>query len=805
MVDQFAGLAGQGVLLVAEGGGEQPRGVQGLHQVVADGGEEAGLGLVGRFGRALGLDQRLVELGQLVGAFGDPLLQPFVGILQGLLGLPESGDVGEAHDEAAAGHRIADQLDDPAVGEQPLGGVRPALTHPVEAPCHMGFHFARPAEAALGVEADDVGDRPADADQAFGIVEQFQVAAVPGHQAQGLVDHADALGDVLDGALQQGAVELQHLGGFVGDAHHVFHLHLAAFDGGLHHGPRRRGAEHAGEQAFAVGDPVLVGVLFRVEVDPRAVGEADEALPRALFADEARGEHQEVVHLDRQQRARTGARRDLLADEAAGLPVFGDAGAGEDRDPGEEDPVAGERQHHALGQGFDGQVQGVVHQPGQAGEVVQRPAQAAGHHRQHQGVGPEGGAGGEAGEHATAVGLFPEQRADHRRTQLGDGGEGDLADGRQARGGTQQAITDVAQQDDHHDAHPAYREHPVAEHLEGTLGVLPAQQPGQQHVVGDHGGQRHGFDDHHAGGGRGAADEGQQRQGRVGLGQGQADDEGVRDHAAGQQHLSGQGDGHHEERGQGQVDGEDPARLAQVLGLDVFYHRDVELPGQADDGEHGHARLHQHRRPVQRLRPIVLQLGGAAGASEEVIETVEQAEGDVGAHREEGQQLDQGLEGNGQHHATVVLGGVEVAGAEEDGEQRQHQGHDQRRVLSAGAGGFRPRADQQVHPEDDALELQGDVGQHADQADQRHHHRQGLRLAVARGDEVGDGGDVLLLADQHHLLHHPGCHQEQQDGAEVDGQEVPYLPGGLADRAEEGPAGAVDRQRQAVDPGTHAR
>ena len=45
-------------------------------------------------------------------------------------------------------------------------------------------------------------------------------------------------------------------------------------------------------------------------------------------------------------------------------------------------------------------------------------------------VEPDRRTGGEAGEHATAVGLFP-QRADHGRRQLGDGGEGDLADGGQ--------------------------------------------------------------------------------------------------------------------------------------------------------------------------------------------------------------------------------------------------------------------------------------------------------------------------------------------------------------------------------------
>ncbi len=153
----------------------------------------------------------------------------------------------------------------------------------------------------------------------------------------------------------------------------------------------------------------------------------------------------------------------------------------------------------------------------------------------------------------------------------------------------------------------------------------------------------------------------------------------------------------------------------------------------------------------------------------------------------------------------MVFGDVQAARAEDDGEQRQHQRNHQRGVLHAGAGGVGVGADQQVDAEHDALELQGDIRQHADQADQRHHHCQALRLAVACGDEVGDRGDVLLLADQHHLLQHPGREDHQQHRAQVDGQERPELLGGLADRAEEGPAGAVHRQRQAVHPGTQAR
>ncbi len=179
---------------------------------------------------------------------------------------------------------------------------------------------------------------------------------------------------------------------------------------------------------------------------------------------------------------------------------------------------------------------------------------------------------------------------------------------------------------------------------------------------------------------------------------------------------------------------------------------------------------------------------------EQVVEAVVQVEYHEHAHGQEGQQLDQRFEGNGQDHAAVVLGDIQAARTENDGEQCQHQRHHQGSVLHASAGGIGIGPDQQVDAKHDAFELQGDIGQHADQADQRNDHRQGLRLAVACGDEVGDRGDVLLFADQHHFLQHPGCEDQQQDRPQVDGKESPELFGGLADRAEEGPAGAVHGQ-----------
>ncbi|MNF63055.1 hypothetical protein D3C84_447470 [compost metagenome] len=257
----------------------------------------------------------------------------------------------------------------------------------------------------------------------------------------------------------------------------------------------------------------------------------------------------------------------------------------------------------------------------------------------------------------------------------------------------------------------------------------------------------------------------------MGLGQRQADDEGVRRHPGRQQHLPGQGNGHDEQRGEYQVGGEHPARQEQIPGLDIFHHGDMELPRQADDGDHRHARQGQHRRPVHRLGPELVEFGGVARLFEQVAETVVQPIGDEGADSEEGQQLDQRLEGDRQHHAAVVFGDVQVARAEQDGEQRQDQRYDQRGVLGADAAGVGTGADQQVDAEDDALELQGDIGQHADQADQRHDDRQGLGFAVTRRDEVGDRGDVLLLADHHHLLQHPGGEQHEDDRTQVDRQE----------------------------------
>src|SRR5690606_19605149 len=103
------------------------------------------------------------------------------------------GDVGKTHDETAARHRVADQLDHTTIGKQSFRGVGAALAHPVQTAGDVHLGFARTAQTAFGVVANDVGNRPANADQAVRVVEQLQVTPVPRHQSQRLVDHADAL------------------------------------------------------------------------------------------------------------------------------------------------------------------------------------------------------------------------------------------------------------------------------------------------------------------------------------------------------------------------------------------------------------------------------------------------------------------------------------------------------------------------------------------------------------------------------------------------------------------------------------
>ena len=127
----------------------------------------------------------------------------------------------------------------------------------------------------------------------------------------------------------------------------------------------------------------------------------------------------------------------------------------------------------------------------------------------------------------------------------------------------------------------------------------------------------------------------------MGFGQRQADHEGVGGDTGRQQHLPGQGNRHHKQRGEYQVGGEHPARQAQILGLDVFHHGHMKLTWQGDDGDHRQPRLGHHRRPVHGFCPEARQFSAGFSLAEQVAKTVVQTVSHKRADGEEGQQLDQ--------------------------------------------------------------------------------------------------------------------------------------------------------------------
>ena len=148
-----------------------------------------------------------------------------------------------------------------------------------------------------------------------------------------------------------------------------------------------------------------------------------------------------------------------------------------------------------------------------------------------------------------------------------------------------------------------------------------------------------------------------------------------------------------------------------------------------------------------------------------------------------------------------MLGGVDVAGAEQHREGGHRQRDQEREVAEHGrrhrVGG--QRAEDGGERTRHRLELQGDIGDGADDGDQRHRGGDALILAVAGGDEIGDRGDVLRLGEAHDAHQERRRQTDHQGRPDIDGEKVVAGAGGESDRAEERPRRAVDRQRQRVD------
>ena len=113
------------------------------------------------------------------------------------------GDVGVGGDEAASRQRRAAYLDHRAVGPHPLEAMRLGLCRQHDARFDEIVYRALAVVAALGVEAKEVGKRPAERTQLGGKVEHFEKVMVPGDQPQLAVEDAESLGQVFESADQQ--------------------------------------------------------------------------------------------------------------------------------------------------------------------------------------------------------------------------------------------------------------------------------------------------------------------------------------------------------------------------------------------------------------------------------------------------------------------------------------------------------------------------------------------------------------------------------------------------------------------------
>ena len=182
--------------------GEQLRGMQRLHQVVADRGEEAALGVVGALGFALGDFQ-------VRGARGHALLQRLVGLDQ-----RRPRRDGTAVTSVKVATKPPPGIGLPRISMMlPSGSTRSdrcarAGAHVGEAPLQRALEVALRRQA-LQRPAREIGDRASDLQQLVREAEQLHVAPVPRHQPQLRIDHADALAHVLQRRLEHALVEAQ--------------------------------------------------------------------------------------------------------------------------------------------------------------------------------------------------------------------------------------------------------------------------------------------------------------------------------------------------------------------------------------------------------------------------------------------------------------------------------------------------------------------------------------------------------------------------------------------------------------------
>ena len=212
--------------------------------------------------------------------------------------------------------------------------------------------------------------------------------------------------------------------------------------------------------------------------------------------------------------------------------------------------------------------------------------------RQQERVDPHQESAGKPGEGAGLGGALPVDAADDRRHELHRRRERNEPDRHQRIGLADQANIGITEQ--HHE-----NNRDAADHQQDACEVpalrqmqaADAQKQRHDEVVADHGRECNRLDDDHAGGGRKAPDEDDQREYGLLFLHRYREHEGVGiDASAREQQQPGERDGQHEYVDEQEVQREQPHRFPEVALVDVLHYQHLELSRQNDDGTHGKQR-----------------------------------------------------------------------------------------------------------------------------------------------------------------------------------------------------------------------
>ena len=269
--------------------------------------------------------------------------------------------------------------------------------------------------------------------------------------------------------------------------------------------------------------------------------------------------------------------------------------------------------------------------------------------------------------------------------------------------------------------------------------------------------------------------------------------------AKGKKNQAGNSQRQHKNIDHHQIKRKYPARDTQIPQIVIFNHGHMKLPRQQ---HYANGRNADHGQCGQRVGCFGDDLRDGRvlqRMTEQITKPVEHAEGDEQPDTEKGQQLDNGLCGYGQHQPVLMFGGVNASGSKGNGETRQNQHGGKANIRQVGAACALNRRNHSHERGGDGLQLQRDIRHNADQCDQRHKRRYGFRFAIAGGNKIRDGGDILRFGQRYNALKQSLPEYKHQNRADINQQKTHSLHRGHTHRAEKCPGCAVNAERESIN------